>query len=112
MLRLALIGCGSHSESAHGKPLAHYAARHPGDVALAAACDLDRGRAVRFCQEFGFARAYDDIEAMLQTENPDAVVSVLPIEKIVEVGSLLLRRGIPCVLEKPPGRSVEEATAL
>src|SRR5579863_7789191 len=45
MLRLALIGCGSHSEIAHASALAHYVARHPGDVDLAATCDIDIGRA-------------------------------------------------------------------
>jgi predicted dehydrogenase len=112
MLRVALIGCGAHSEHAHAGPLAHYVAQHPGDVSLAAACDLDIGRARRFCQQYGFARAYADLEEMLRTERPDAVVSVLPIAQIVEAGSLLLRRGIPCVLEKPPGGSLEEAYAL
>jgi predicted dehydrogenase len=112
MLRLALIGCGAHSEHAHAGPLAHYVAQRPGDISLAAACDLDIGRARRFCQQYGFARAYADLEEMLRAERPDAVVSVLPIEKILETGSLLLRRRIPCVLEKPPGRSLEEAYAL
>jgi len=112
MLRLALIGCGAHSEHAHAAPLAHYVAQHPGDAVLAAACDLDIARARRFCQQVGFARAYADAEEMLRTEKPDAVVSVLPIEKIVETGSLLLRQRIPCMLEKPPGRSLEEAYAL
>jgi predicted dehydrogenase len=112
MLRLALIGCGSHSENAHASALAHYVAQHPGDVDLAAACDMDIGRALRFCQEYGFAGAYSDVEEMLETEKPDAVVSILPIEKIAEIGSLLLRRHIPCVLEKPPGQSLEEASAL
>jgi predicted dehydrogenase len=52
------------------------------------------------------------VDEVLDVEKPDAVVSVLPIEEIAEVGSILLRRGVPCVLEKPPGRSPEEASAL
>ena len=112
MLRLALIGCGAHSENAHASALAHYAAQHPGDIDLAAACDMDIKRARRFCREYGFAGAYSDMEEMLQTEKPDAVVSILPVEKIGDVGSLLLTRRIPCVLEKPPGRSLEEVNVL
>jgi predicted dehydrogenase len=111
-LRLALIGCGSHSEEAHAKPLAHFAAQHPGVIELVAACDLDRARAGRFCVEYGFATAYTGIQDMLDLERPDAVVSILPIEKTAEVGSELLRRRIPCVLEKPPGRSLEEVKTL
>lgn len=111
-VRLALIGCGAHAESAHARPLAHFAGRNPGFVRLAAACDIDSERAGRFCREYGFAAAYSDVEAMLNAEKLDAVISVLPIEKIAEVGSTLLRSGIPCVLEKPPGRSLEEVNAL
>src|SRR5690242_16406969 len=103
MPKLALIGCGWHSAGAHAAPLAHYLAEHPGEALLAAACDRNTERAARFCRKYGFARAYADVEEMLEAEQPDAVVSVLPIEQIVEVGSLLLRRRIPCVLEKPPG---------
>jgi predicted dehydrogenase len=112
MLRLALIGCGAHSESSHARALAHYAAQHPGEIELTAACDLDIGRADRFCQQYGFARAYSDLEAMLHAEKPDGVICVLPVEQIREVGSLLLQRGIRCVLEKPPGISLAEAKAL
>src|SRR5207245_2416823 len=79
---------------------------------LAAACDLDRERARRFCREYGFQAAYSSIEELLDAVKPDAVVSVLPPEKTAEVGGELLRRGIPCVLEKPPGTSLAEATCL
>lgn len=112
MLRLALIGCGAHSESAHASALAHYVAQHPGDVELAGACDREIERAEQFCRRYGFADAYSDLEKMLQIAKPDAVLAILPIEKTAEIGRLLLRRRIPCVLEKPPGVSLEEATAL
>src|SRR5437867_2826134 len=36
----------------------------------------------------------------------------IPVEKIAEVSGLLLRRHLPCVIEKPPGRSLEEAASL
>src|SRR5438046_3931895 len=82
MIRIALIGCGSHSEVAHARPLAHYAARHAGEVDLVAACDLDIERARRFCRDHGFARAYSDMEEMLASEALDAVVSVVPMDRI------------------------------
>lgn len=112
MLRLALIGCGGHSERAHASPLAHCAAQHPGEVALVAACDLDLARARRFCQQYGFGRAYSSLGELLGAEQLDAILSILPIAQAAEVGSLLLRSHLPCVLEKPPGRSLDEAGAL
>ncbi len=111
-LRLALIGCGSHSEHAHAKPLEHYCACHAGEVELVAACDQNSERAARFCREYGFATAYENTVEMLDREKPDAVIAVVPIGQTPRVGADLLRRGIPCVLEKPPGASLSEARGL
>jgi len=49
---------------------------------------------------------------MLTAEQPDACVSVMPMEKIVEVGIKLLERGTPCVIEKPLGTSLMEIEKL
>ncbi|NOY82273.1 MAG: Gfo/Idh/MocA family oxidoreductase [Kiritimatiellaeota bacterium] len=112
MIRLALIGCGGHSRQQHAAPLARYAADHPKAVRLVAACDLDRARAERVCDEFGFAHAYSDLNEMLEREHPDGCVCIVPVPSIVELGAELFRRGIPCVIEKPPGVSLEEAESL
>ena len=112
MMRLALLGCGEHSRSSHAAPLARYAAEHAGEIELVAACDLDLARANKFCQEFGFARAYSDAEAMLLAEDVDGCVSVMPMEHIVNLGVMLLERKVPCVIEKPLGTSSAEAERL
>jgi predicted dehydrogenase len=112
MMQLALLGCGEHSRSSHAAPLARYAAQNPGDIELVAACDLEFERAAEFCRDFGFARAYTDVETMLATERIDACVSVMPIERIVESSVLLLERKIPCVIEKPLGTTTKEADKL
>lgn len=111
-LRIAIIGCGWHSESAHARSLAHYAAHTPGEIALAAACDVDSDRAQRFCAEYGFARTYTEVDALLAGEALDGVVCVLPISTTREVGERLLRAGVPCAIEKPLGASLEEAVSL
>ena len=108
MLRLALIGCGSHSRAAHAAPLAQYAKENPDALSLVAACDLDPQRARQVCEQYGFARPYTDMEALLDAEKPDAVVSVLPVPQISAAGVRLLRRGVPCVIEKPLGASRED----
>lgn len=112
MLRLALVGCGEHSRSSHAAPLARYAAQHPGEIALVAACDLRADRAIDFCQSFGFQRPYTDVEQMLDTEKVDGCVCVMPMDHIVEAGINLLERQIPCVIEKPLGTSLAEAERL
>lgn len=112
MIRIALAGCGEHSRTSHAAPLARYAALHPGEVELVAACDLNAARASEFCRSFGFLRDYDSLDRMLEVEKPDACVCVMPMEKIVEVGIKLLQRQIPCVIEKPLGTSLTEIERL
>ncbi len=112
MIRIALAGCGEHSRASHAAPLARFAATHPNEITLVAACDLNRERAVEFCRSFGFARAYEDLDEMLEVEKPDACVAIMPVEKIGEVGIKLLERGVPCVIEKPLGTSLPEIEQL
>lgn len=112
MIRIALVGCGEHSKASHAAPLARFAARHPDEIKLVAACDLNRERAFEFCRSFGFAQPYEDLDQMLDVEKPDACVSVMPMEKIGAVGIKLLQRRIPCVIEKPLGTSLPEIERL
>jgi predicted dehydrogenase len=77
-----------------------------GPVSLASA------RAEEFCREYGFAAAYTDVEKMFADESIDACVSVMPMERIAEMGIKLLERGTPCVIEKPLGTSIEDVERL
>ena len=112
MIRIALAGCGEHSRASHAAPLARYAAAHADEIELAAACDLDEQKAVEFCKLFGFGRHYTNLEEMLESEQVDACVCVMPMERIVDVGIELLERRIPCVIEKPLGTSLSEIERL
>ena len=112
MVRLAIVGCGEHSRSSHAAPLARYAAQHPGEIELVAACDLNVDRAAEFCRAFGFGRAYTEVEKMLATESIDGCVCVMPMEHIVDGAIRLLERHIPCIIEKPLGTSLAEAEKL
>ena len=106
-----MIGCGEHAESSHGPAQARYAAMHLA-TELAACCDVDEARAERHRQRFGFARAYTDLAAMLDAEKPDAAILAVPVHLTAAVGAPLLERGVPLLLEKPPGRTVQEVDAL
>src|SRR5690349_20551168 len=112
MIRIAIAGCGEHSRTSHAAPLARYAAAHPNQIELVAACDLNLDRASEFCRSFGFARPYKDLDEMLRAEQPHACVSVMPMEHIVDVGIKLLERRLPCLIEKPLGTSLSEIEQL
>jgi myo-inositol 2-dehydrogenase / D-chiro-inositol 1-dehydrogenase len=103
-VNLCQIGCGEHARVAHG-PSQRRCAAERGDLVLAGCCDLDAGRAESFRRDFGYARAFTDPSAMLEAERPDAVVVVVPVERTVAVGSMVLERGLPLLLEKPPGET-------
>jgi predicted dehydrogenase len=110
-MRLCLIGCGEHARVAHGPAEARIAAERE-DVLLAGCCDLDPARAEAFRRDFGFRRAFSDAATMLAAERPDAVVVVVPVERTADVGSMVLERGLPLLLEKPPGTTVAEVGRL
>jgi predicted dehydrogenase len=112
MIRLGLIGCGEHSENGHAIPLARYKSKNPGQIELAAACDLRFERARGFCGNYGFSVAYGDADEMLTREKLDGCIAIVPPEKISELGIKLLRMGISCLVEKPLGASLDDARAL
>lgn len=112
MIRLALIGCGGHAAAGHAEPLRRYATQYPERVQLIACCDVRLERAEEFCQRYGFATPYSDWQKMLDTERPDTVVCAVPIDQTVPIGTEILRRGLPCVLEKPPGSTLQEVATL
>jgi predicted dehydrogenase len=110
-VKLCQVGCGEHARVAHGPAQARSAAERP-FLVLAGCCDLDASRAESFRREFGYARAYTDPVAMLDAERPDAVVVVVPVARTVAIGSLVLERGLPLLLEKPPGETTADVDRL
>jgi len=112
MLKIALLGAGSHSEHVHGPSLACYAQEHPGEVELAAVCDLREERARLFRDKFGFRRVYTHMDEMLDRERPDACWVISPLELTRELAGTVMARGIPVFFEKPPGRNLQEAEEL
>jgi myo-inositol 2-dehydrogenase/D-chiro-inositol 1-dehydrogenase len=49
---------------------------------------------------------------MLDTERPDAVSLVAPVERTCELACLIFEWGFPLLLEKPPGRTVAEVDRM
>ena len=106
-----MIGCGEHAVSWHGPALVLYLASHPA-LELAGCCDVDPSKAEAYRDRFGFARAYADMETMLDAERPDAAALVVPVHVTCEIGTRVLTRGIPLLLEKPPGETTLDVDRL
>jgi len=84
---------------------------HP-DVELAGCCDPDPNRALKYGETVGYRRSYSDIGTMLKAEMPDAVILAVPPEQTCNLAAPILEKGIPMLLEKPPGNSSAELRRL
>lgn len=109
--KIAHVGCGQMSVLNHGPAQALYQATHPG-TALVACCDVAPDKARNFASLFGYARHYTDLARMLDEEAPDCACLVVPEEATCPVGCQILERGVPLLLEKPPGRMLTENARL
>jgi len=112
MVKVALIGAGSHCRGNHAPALSQYAKDHSDKVELVAVCDLDREKAEKFATEYGFQTAYTDHREMIEKEQPDGCVCVMPIPLIVPLATELMKMGMPVTVEKPPGASIADAQSL
>lgn len=107
-MKICVIGCGSIAYAAHGPALRRL--QQEGMCTLSGCCDLKNAAA--FCESFGFAHAYDDYEAMLNTEQPDAVFLFMPVRLSAACARRVMEMGYPVIMEKPPGVSAAEAQML
>lgn len=108
MIRLAVIGSGGHARAHHGVPLSHFKER----LELAAVCGKDLESAKKFASDFGFAKVYSDVDAMIGEVKPEALVVVTPVAVNFPLAKKLIPFGIPLLIEKPPGMCPEETAEL
>ncbi len=111
-LKVAVIGAGWHSRTSHLPALALCAGEAPESIELTALCDLELELARKWAGEFGFGRVYGSAQEMLDAEDLDACIAVTPVALTAEFALDLIRRGIPSLIEKPPGRTVAEARSI
>ncbi len=112
MLKIAVLGAGDHSQRNHLPALQQYMAAHPGEIELAALCDLRRAHAETVAAQYGFERVYTDLDQMLRAEQPDACLAITPIPATLPVALTIIRARVPLLMEKPPGATVSEARTL
>jgi myo-inositol 2-dehydrogenase/D-chiro-inositol 1-dehydrogenase len=110
-LRVAVVGAGMIAENYHLPSLMRLAGELP-ELRLSALCDVVPGRAQTLAQHFGFERHYVDYTEMLQSESPDAVWLLVPVEVISRMAADCLTRGVPVLIEKPPAPTCAEAREL
>ena len=111
-LRVAQIGAGNFGRTYHAPALQRLAAGPAPRVSLEAICDLAVDRAEAFVRDFGYARAFTDLERMLEEVQPEAIICLTQPPATFGVLAQVLPRGLPVFTEKPPGVSVDQAQRL
>jgi len=106
-IRVAVIGCGSHSRGALQPGLA----RLP-HFDYVAACDLEESVAADCARRYGAGAAFTDYRRMLDDVRPEAVVVVGPPQLHLEAGLEAAARGIHLFVEKPSAPDLAGAEAL
>ena len=109
--KICTIGCGQHSVFVHGPALRKYAENNS-DVHLVACCDTNIEKSENYKNAFGFKNSYRDMHKMLNTERPDVVCIILPVNVTARVAIKVMKLGYPILLEKPPGKNITEVKEL
>jgi predicted dehydrogenase len=105
--KICVIGCGEIAFGYHGPAYTRYAADYP-NTELSGCCSRTLNKAALFAEKFGFRNCYTDFTEMVEAEQPSVVCINVPPEAICEMTCAMLQRGIPTLLEKPPGMTVAE----
>jgi predicted dehydrogenase len=100
-----VVGCGwagaLHADVYHDHP----------NTELVAICDPDLMRAQTLAAHFG-CHAYASLEALLESETIQIASLATPTETHIELGKMLLERGVPVLCEKPLARDSVSARQL
>ena len=110
-LCIAVVGAGGIAQRYHLPSLRRLKDEGAG-IELTALCDIDATRAREMGARFGFRRTFTDYREMLDAVAPDAVWVLVPIPVTREVSGYMLSKGVPTLLEKPPGANSRETQEL
>lgn len=105
-MRVAVIGAGNIAEK-HLEVLQSFA-----DVEMVAISSRGHPRIDALADRFNIREKFNDYHKMLDTVSADAVFVLVSAMQIVPVAAECLKRGIPTLLEKPPGLSAKETAGL
>jgi predicted dehydrogenase len=109
--KICVIGCGDISIGQHGPGIKRYEELHDNTL-FAACCDINGERAEAYRKKFNIPNCYTDLEVMLDTEKPDAVCLISPVNVTMELSIRVMEKGYPVILEKPPGLDGNETRKM
>ncbi len=107
ILRVGLIGCGSH-----GRGILCPALATVREAKLVACCDVNEAAARETAEEFGVERTYSDYGEMLAREEMDAVIVSLPHHLLKDATVAAAASGRQVFVEKPVASNRAEAIEI
>lgn len=113
-INLAFVGTGPWARK-HHFPALDYLRTHAADrfdVRLHGIFSLERAAAEAVAAQYGFARVYDSLDALIADGDVNALAMAVPPEAAAGVAERLTAKGVPLFSEKPPGISVAQAQRL
>ncbi len=106
-IRTVVVGAGYFTTAVHLPAM-----KANGDLDIVAICRRSVDLLKPVAERFGIPRMYADYKEMIDKEKPDAVMVITSVAATKEVASYAMEKGIPTMLEKPPGKDVAEARQL
>ena len=106
VVRLGVLGAGRIAHE-HLKVLAGF-----DEVDIAGICNRGGTDLTPMAQTYGIGATFSNWREMLDALELDAVLVLVSHFQTVEVTAECLRRGIPCLIEKPAGFTARETEAL
>jgi predicted dehydrogenase len=109
-IRAAIVGAGRRSWSAHFPALRLL----KDEVEIVGLCELDAERRLRAAEHFDLPDelVFEQLERMLEEVKPELVYAVMWPQYVVQVAERCFAAGAHVMLEKPPGRTLDEVEAL
>jgi len=104
-VRLAIVGYGRIAEK-------HLEVFRALGAEVVAACNRTETNRQRASRQGGIGRVYKDPLEMVERERPDGILVTTSVMTVYEVTRELVPAGIPMLVEKPPGTSLDEAREL
>jgi predicted dehydrogenase len=106
-ISIAIVGCGGWAHYTHMPCIVKY-----GKADVVACADINIQNAKSLHEKFNISLYFADYNEMLEKTNPDAVICLVSENAIAKVASDIILRGYPVMLEKPPGKTVEETKMI
>jgi predicted dehydrogenase len=113
-INLAFVGSGNWARKQHF-PALDYVRVHATerfDVRLHGIYSLERTEAAAVAERYGFARVYENLDALIADREINAVVVAVSPEAAVSVLERVIALRVPIFSEKPPGVSTAQARHL